>query len=351
MTVSDFALREGVLLDALQRTRDASLHHLRDLRYQSVRHLADICPDEREHVEHATAPGAAALRRVPRSAPARRRVPRIPRGRRGCCATWACSSPTPVTTCTRTTSSATPSTSRVSPTTRSSSSPRLPATTARAHPRRATRSSPRLAARDQEVVRKLAGILRVAIALDRTHAGVVRALSCRHDDGHLTVARSTPMAPMHRSRSTRPTPASLSSRKRSGCASTSRRSVCRMSDDVAWLDATAQAELVRTGQISPVELVEAAITRTEKLNPEINAVIHTRFDKARAEAESALPADGPFRGVPIHDQGPGRAERGRSAAQRDAGPARLRFHRAGRQLPRGALPAGRVRFDRAHEHA
>ena len=70
-------------------------------------------------------------------------------------------------------------------------------------------------------------------------------------------------------------------------------------DDVAWLDATAQAELVRTGQISPVELVEAAITRTEKLNPEINAVIHTRFEKARAEAGSALPADAPFRGVPM----------------------------------------------------
>jgi amidase len=71
-------------------------------------------------------------------------------------------------------------------------------------------------------------------------------------------------------------------------------------DDVGWLDATAQAELVRTGQISPAELVEGAITRTEKLNPEINAVIHTRFEKARSEAASAaLPADGPFRGVPI----------------------------------------------------
>jgi amidase len=69
-------------------------------------------------------------------------------------------------------------------------------------------------------------------------------------------------------------------------------------DDVAWLDATAQAELVRSGEVSPVEMVEAAITRTEKLNPEINAVIHERFEKARAEAASDLP-DGPFRGVPF----------------------------------------------------
>jgi amidase len=71
-----------------------------------------------------------------------------------------------------------------------------------------------------------------------------------------------------------------------------------MSDDIAWLDATAQAELVRTGQVTPAELVEGAITRVEKLNPEINAVIHPLFDKARAQAASELP-DGPFRGVPF----------------------------------------------------
>ena len=71
-----------------------------------------------------------------------------------------------------------------------------------------------------------------------------------------------------------------------------------MSDDVAWLDATAQAELVRTGQVSPAELVEGAITRVEKLNPELNAVIHPLFDKARAQAASELP-NGPFRGVPF----------------------------------------------------
>jgi len=71
-----------------------------------------------------------------------------------------------------------------------------------------------------------------------------------------------------------------------------------MSDDIAWLDATAQAELVRTGQVTPAELVEGAITRVEKLDPEVNAVIHPLFDKARAQAASALP-DGPFRGVPF----------------------------------------------------
>jgi amidase len=65
-----------------------------------------------------------------------------------------------------------------------------------------------------------------------------------------------------------------------------------------FLDATAQAELVRSGDASPLELVDDAIARVEKLNPELNAVIHPRFDRARDEARGVLP-DGPFRGVPF----------------------------------------------------
>ena len=57
-----------------------------------------------------------------------------------------------------------------------------------------------------------------------------------------------------------------------------------MADDLAFLDATAQAELVRSGELTPIELVDAAITRVEKVNPELNAVIHPLFDKARAAA-------------------------------------------------------------------
>ena len=48
---------------------------------------------------------------------------------------------------------------------------------------------------------------------------------------------------------------------------------------------------------TPLELVDAAITRIEKLDHELNAVIHRRFDQAREEAAGDLP-DGPFRGVP-----------------------------------------------------
>src|SRR5438270_5073828 len=71
-----------------------------------------------------------------------------------------------------------------------------------------------------------------------------------------------------------------------------------MSDDLARMDATDQAELVRTGKMSAAELVEAAIARIEKVNPELNAVIHPLFDDARREATGEL-ADGPFTGVPM----------------------------------------------------
>ena len=63
------------------------------------------------------------------------------------------------------------------------------------------------------------------------------------------------------------------------------------------LDATDQAELVRSGHASPAELVEAAIAAAERVNPVINAIIHPRFEDALAEARAGV--SGPFAGVPI----------------------------------------------------
>jgi len=68
--------------------------------------------------------------------------------------------------------------------------------------------------------------------------------------------------------------------------------------DLQWLDATAQAALVRAGEMSPTELVAAALDRIDALNPALNAVIHHRAERARDEAAGDLP-DGPFRGVPL----------------------------------------------------
>lgn len=75
------------------------------------------------------------------------------------------------------------------------------------------------------------------------------------------------------------------------------------------LDATAQAELIRDGALSSAELVDLSIAQIEKWNPQLNAVIHEHFERARSEARGALP-DGPFRGVPIllKDLGAGHAE-------------------------------------------
>ncbi len=76
-----------------------------------------------------------------------------------------------------------------------------------------------------------------------------------------------------------------------------------MADDLAHLDATAQADLVRRGDATPTELVDAAIARIEAVDPELHAVVLRRFDAARAEAAAAdLPdghSDRPFRGVPF----------------------------------------------------
>ncbi|MGE4606436.1 MAG: amidase family protein, partial [Myxococcota bacterium] len=72
-----------------------------------------------------------------------------------------------------------------------------------------------------------------------------------------------------------------------------------MSDEFALLDATAQAELVRNGDVKPLELVDAAISRVEALNPELNAVVIRQFDRAREQALSPSLPEGPFRGVPF----------------------------------------------------
>ena len=70
-------------------------------------------------------------------------------------------------------------------------------------------------------------------------------------------------------------------------------------DEFVTLAATAQAELVRRGEVQPSELIEAAIRRIERLNPQLNAVITPLFDKARAQAVSSHLPNGPFRGVPL----------------------------------------------------
>jgi amidase len=65
--------------------------------------------------------------------------------------------------------------------------------------------------------------------------------------------------------------------------------------ELAALDATAQAALVRTGELSARQLVEAAIERIEAVNPRLNAVVTPMYDRALARADTVT---GPFAGVP-----------------------------------------------------
>ena len=73
----------------------------------------------------------------------------------------------------------------------------------------------------------------------------------------------------------------------------------RSSRELGLLDATAQAKLVRDGELSPTELVDAAIERLEALDPQLNSVIHPALDRARQRAASGDLKEGPFRGVPF----------------------------------------------------
>jgi amidase len=67
--------------------------------------------------------------------------------------------------------------------------------------------------------------------------------------------------------------------------------------EVSALDAVAQAALVRSGQVSAVELTEWAIERIEALNPTLNAVVATMYDGALATARD-VDSDPPLAGVP-----------------------------------------------------
>jgi aspartyl-tRNA(Asn)/glutamyl-tRNA(Gln) amidotransferase subunit A len=77
-----------------------------------------------------------------------------------------------------------------------------------------------------------------------------------------------------------------------------------MSNDIIFSDATKLAELVRTKQVSPVEVVQAHLERIAAVNPKINAIVTLADDalKAAKAAEAAVLSGeelGPLHGVPF----------------------------------------------------
>jgi len=77
-----------------------------------------------------------------------------------------------------------------------------------------------------------------------------------------------------------------------------------MNDDLAFAGAAQQAELVRAGQLSPTELVQGALDRIERLEPQLNAFRVVLAERALAEAQQAEARlrggdERPLLGVPV----------------------------------------------------
>lgn len=65
-------------------------------------------------------------------------------------------------------------------------------------------------------------------------------------------------------------------------------------------DAVGLVERIRSGAVSPAELVEAAIARTEAVNPQLNGLAYQAFDRARETASGQGGTGGYFAGVPTY---------------------------------------------------
>ena len=110
------------------------------------------------------------------------------------------------------------------------------------------------------------------------------------------------------------------------------------SSDLVELSAVELRRLIGTRALSPVELLEACIARIEQLNPFVNAVTATCYERARAEARAAERAVksgeplGLLHGLPlgVKDLEPTAGRATGPAARRSSRPAPRREPRCGR---------------------
>jgi len=186
LVVSGYALREGALLDAFQRRRGGALHHLHDLRRRSVVRLAEIMDDEPEHSAHVA--GLALVlfdetaeqhhlgddaRELLEAAALLANVGLfVSHSKHHKHSYYVIRNSDHLSGFT-------------------DHEIEMVALVARYHRKSApSPKHPEFAAllpRDQQTVRTLAGLLRVTIGLDRTHAGLVTSIRSRMQDGVLVV--------------------------------------------------------------------------------------------------------------------------------------------------------------------
>ncbi|NUT09481.1 MAG: amidase [Nonomuraea sp.] len=71
--------------------------------------------------------------------------------------------------------------------------------------------------------------------------------------------------------------------------------------ELHYLTATEMARLIRTGQLSAVELLQAHLDRIDQVNPEVNAIVTLVAERAleAARAADATEPEGPLHGVPV----------------------------------------------------
>lgn len=189
LTVSDYALREGLVLDTLQRSHPSSGLigvGTGDIRARSVRRLSALCPEEQDHAEHSRLlavqlfDGTAGLhglgydaRELLAAAALLANVGiAISHDRHHLHSYYVIRHAEHLRGFTQ-------------------REVELIAQVARYHrkstPKAKHQTFAALSSPDQEMVRILAGTLRVAIGLDRTHAGLVRRVTARQDGATLVV--------------------------------------------------------------------------------------------------------------------------------------------------------------------
>jgi len=118
--------------------------------------------------------------------------------------------------------------------------------------------------------------------------------------------------------------------------------VTAAAEDLAFAGPGALAELVRTRQVQPRELVELCLERIESLNPQLNAFRVTLAEEALSAAETAAQSDGPLAGVPIAVKDDTQvAGQLMTKGSRSAGPPAAADSEAVRRLrAAGAIPIG-----------
>ncbi len=177
IVVSDYALREGVLLDALERQRGGAMHHLHDLRRRSVLHLADLMDEDPTHssqVAHLALELFDGLRPLHGLGDDARELLEA--------AALLCNVGVFVSHSSHHKHSYYVIRNSDHLLGFTDHEIELIALVARYHRKSAPKPThaefAALAAADQRTVRALAAVLRVAIALDRTHAGLVDSVTC-----------------------------------------------------------------------------------------------------------------------------------------------------------------------------